>query len=90
MAKVITPEQVEKLKRASVCWIEFYDGELGRSTALFAAMKCKDGTLVDEECSIYDDFKADTTPDAEGDCWRFWDAKPTAQERKNTRWEFEE
>ena len=89
MARVITPEQVEKVPRAGIVWIEFYDGELGRSTCLFCAMKCRGGCLVDEEGSLYDDFRADVAPGEDGDCWRFWDAKPTAEERKNTRWVFE-
>ena len=35
------------------------------------------------------DFRADVAHGEDGDCWRFWDAKPTAEERKNTRWVFE-
>ena len=85
-ARVISPEEVEKVPRGGIVWIEFFDGELGRSTGMFCAMKTRRGTLVDEEGSDYNDFAADITPDAEGDCWRFWNAKPTAKQRKEVAW----
>ena len=89
-ARVITPEEIEETPRASVIWIEFYDGEKKKPGSLFAALKCSDGSLVDEEGSIYDDFAKDMEPDEGGDCWRFWDREPTGEERKNTKWVFEQ
>ena len=89
MARIMTPEEIRKAKRTAIIWIEYYDGELGRSTVMFAAMKCKDGSLVDEDGSIYTMFEKDILPDADDSCWRFWNGKPTAKERKETKWDHE-
>lgn len=87
MTKVLTAEELRRVPRARSVWVEYYDGELGRSTTLMAAMKCKDGSLVDEDTNVYTDFEKDMTPDAENNCWRFWNRKPKPEERKRTRWE---
>lgn len=90
MARILTPDEVRQVPRAGIIWIEFFDGELGRSTALLCAMMCKDGSLVDEEGSFYNNYDQDIIPDdIEGDCWRFWGGKPSADERKNTPWSFQ-
>ena len=88
MARILTPDEVRQVPRAGIVWIEFYDGELGRSTGLLCAMMCKDGTLVDEEGSFFSNYDQDIVQDADCNCWRFWAGKPSADERKNTPWSF--
>lgn len=89
MARIMTPNEVKQVPRAGIVWVEFFDGELGKSTALMCAMMCKDGSLVDEEGSFYKNYEQDILPDVEGDCWRFWNDKPSKEERDGSPWSFQ-
>ena len=62
MARILTPDEIRQVPRAGIVWIEFYDGELGRSTGLLCAMMCKDGSLVDEEGSFFKNYEQDRCP----------------------------
>ena len=86
MPGAIAERVMQRLPRGAVVWVEFWNGEEQKAGRLTCAMKCSDGTLVDEEMLLYDDFRKDMTPDAEGDCWRFWSAMPTEEQRKETPW----
>lgn len=86
MAQVLSCEQLQRLPRGAVVWVEYWNGEEQKAGRLAGAMKCADGTLVDEETLLYDDFRKDMTPDAECDCWRFWSAMPTEEQRKAEPW----
>ena len=85
-ARLLTAGELEALPRGAVVWIEHLNGETGRSSGPVCAMKCGDGTLVDEEALIYDDFREDMKLDAWGHCWRFWSAVPTEEQRAGTPW----
>lgn len=84
--RVMTADEVRAVPRGGVVCVEYFNGETGRHGAIHYAMKAADGALVDEEILIYEDFEKDMTPDAEGDCWRFWTAMPTEEQRDATPW----
>ena len=84
-ATLLTPFQIRQLPRASVVWIEFWNGEEKRAETLKAALKCKDGTLVDEDTCVFDDFEQDMMYSDDG-YWRFWLGEPTEEQRKETPW----
>lgn len=86
-ARVLTADQIRKLPRLAIVWTEYWDGEEQKADlTLLAAMKCIDGTLVDEDGCSYSDFENDMSPTPNGSRWRFWDGKPTAQQRKEVPW----
>ena len=85
-ARLLTADEIRQLPRASIVWIEFYNVEEGEATSLLAAIKCQDGTLVDEDTCVYDDFERDMRYQEDG-YWRFWSARPTEEQRKGTPWE---
>lgn len=84
-ARILTADEIRQLPRASVVWVEFYNTEEEMATSLVAAMKCADGTLVDEETCVYDDVAEDMRPQPDG-WWRFWSAMPTEEQRAGTPW----
>lgn len=84
-ARLLTADEIRQLPRTSIVWIEYYNAEEGRSDSLHAAIKCEDGTLVDEETCVFDDFERDMRPQADG-WWRFWSAEPTRKQREETSW----
>lgn len=86
--RVLTAEEIRALPRLTIVWIEYWSGEEKKADPdMFASMKCYDGTLVDEDASVYNDFEKDMTPDRfDGSCWRFWLGKPTEEQRKAVPW----
>lgn len=84
-AYLLTPDEIRKLPRASVVWIEFWNGEEQRADSLKAAIKCADGTVVDEDTCVFDDYERDMRPCEDG-YWRFWSAMPTQKQREETGW----
>ena len=86
--KVLTAEEIRALPRLTIVWIEYWNGEEKKTDKdLIAAMKCHDGTLVDEDTCVYSNFEQDMTPDRfDGSCWRFWLGKPTDEQRKAVKW----
>ena len=89
MARLLTADEIRQLPRTSIVWIEFYNAEEGEATSLMASMKCADGTLVDEDTCVYDDFEKDMKVKP-GGWWRFWNREPTELEREETPWEWTE
>ena len=85
-ARILTADEIRQLPRTSIVWIEFYNAEEGETTSLMASMKCADGSLVCEDCCVFDDYEADMKPQADG-YWRFWSSEPTEEQRKETPWE---
>ena len=87
--KVLTVEELKALPRLSIIWVEYYDGEeMKVSKEILAAIKCYDGTFVDEDACVYNDFESDMKPDViDGSRWRFWDTKPTTEQRNAVKWE---
>jgi len=87
--RVLTVEELRALPRLAIVFIECFDGEeqIPLPTIL-AGMKCYDGTIVDEDGSIFDDFEGDTKRDAvfDGSYWRFWNMMPTEEQRKAVPW----
>ncbi len=88
-ARVLTPDEIRRLPRTSIVWIEFYNFEEGVAMTLIPSMKCRDGSLVDEETCVYDDFENDQAVQPDG-YWRFWSAEPTKEQREKTRWPHEQ
>lgn len=84
-ARILTADEIGQLPRASIVWVEFYNVEEEMATSLVAAMKCADGTLVDEETCVYDDVVEDMRPQPDG-WWRFWSEMPTEEQRAGTPW----
>ena len=86
--RVLTADEIRALPRLSIVWLEYWNGENGSADAdMYAAMKCYDGTLVDEEGSVYNDFEKDMAPDRfDGSRWRFWIGSPTEEQRKAVPW----
>jgi hypothetical protein len=87
--KILTADEIRALPRLTIVWIEYWNGEENAANPnILAAMKCRDGILIDEEASIYSDFEKDMTPDRfDGSRWRFWDAEPTEEQRKAVPWD---
>lgn len=87
--RVLTSDELFELPRLSIVFIECWDGEYQAPLpTIFAGMKCYDGTIVDEDGSIFSDFEDDMTKDHfGGSCWRFWSAMPTEEQRKAVPWE---
>ena len=87
--RVLTPDELRDLPRLSIVFIECWDGEYQAPLpTIFAGMKCYDGTIVDEDGSIFSDFEGDMSKDHfDGSCWRFWNAMPTEEQRKAEKWE---
>lgn len=86
MARLLTADEIRMAPRLSIIWVEFYNAEEGEPTQLLAAMKCKDGMLIDEDGCWYEDFEKDMEPNS-GGWWRFWNEEPSEQEREDTLWE---
>lgn len=86
--RVLTAEELKALPRLAIVFIEYYDGEQRRAQeTMLAAMKCADGTLVDEDACVYADFEKDMQPNRfDGSRWRFWSGMPDRKLRKDTRW----
>ena len=86
--KVLTMEELQQMPAQTIVWTEYWNGEDGKaSDELLAAMKCYDGTFVDEDASVYSDFDKDLTPDRfDGSYWRFWSGKPSEEQRKAVPW----
>lgn len=91
MARLLTTDEIRQLPRASVVWIVPYNVKNGYIAEPIVALKCEDGTLVDEECSIYEvdeegciygDIERDITPYMDGWAWQFWNGEPTELERE--------
>ena len=90
-ARILTADEIRKLPRTSIVWIDYWDGEEKKLGTMMAGMKCYDGTLVDEDGSIYTNVEDDMKPDRfDGSCWRFWSAKPTQKQREETGWPHEQ
>ena len=87
--KVLTADELRNLPRLSIVFIECWDGEYQAPLpTIFAGMKCYDGSIVDEDGSIFSDFEGDMSKDHfDGSCWRFWSAMPTEEQRKAEKWE---
>ena len=85
-ARILTADEIRALPRTSIVWIEFYNAEEGKSDSIHASMKCADGTLVDEDACVFDDFEKDMRYCADG-YWRFWLGEPTEEQRRETPWE---
>ena len=87
--KLLTLEELKALPRLSIIWVEYYDGEEKKaSPEILAAMKCYDGTFVDEDACVYSDIETDMKPGLpDGSYWRFWDGKPTPEQSKAVPWE---
>ena len=85
--KILTADEIRKLPRLSIVWTEYWNGEAkAADPTILAAMKCIDGSLIDEEGSFYSDFEMDMTPTPDGSRWRFWNSKPTEEQRKEVPW----
>ena len=86
--RVLTAEEMKALPRLAIVFVEYYDGELRRAQeTMLAAMKCGDGTLVDEDACVYTNFEQDMKPSRfDGSFWRFWSGMPDEKLRKDTRW----
>ena len=85
--RVLTLEELQQLPAQAIVWIDYWDGEEKKLGTMMAGMKCYDGTLVDEDACVYNDFESDMTPDRfDGSCWRFWSAKPTEEQRRTVAW----
>lgn len=86
--RILTADELRELPHLSIVWTEYWNGDEKKADPkLFAAMKCYDGTLVDEEASVYNDFEKDMMPDQfDGSRWRFWIGKPTEEQRKAVPW----
>lgn len=87
--RILTADEIRELPRTSIVWIEFYNAEENEPTSLLPAMKCADGTLVDEETCVYDDYEADMKYQKDG-YWRFWSEEPTQEQRERTAWPHEQ
>ena len=86
--RVLTAEELRQLPAQTIVWVDYWDGEEKKLGTMMAGMKCYDGTLVDEDACVYNDFEHDMTPDRfDGSCWRFWLGKPTDDQRKAVPWE---
>ena len=87
--KVLTAKELHELPRLTIVFIECFDGEYQAPLpTIFAGMKCYDGSIVDEDGSIFSDFEGDMSKDHfDGSCWRFWNAMPrkSSGRRKNGR-----
>ena len=84
-ARILMADEIRQLSRTSIVWIEFYNAEEGETTSLMASMKCADGSLVCEDCCVFDDYEQDMRPCEDG-YWRFWSAMPTQKQREETGW----
>ena len=89
--RVLTPDEIRALPRLAIVFIECFDGEL-REPAEFimAGMKCYDGSIVDEDGSIYSEFEKETKPGAlfDDSYFRFWNMMPTEDQRKEVPWQW--
>ena len=87
--KVLTAKELHELPRLTIVFIECFDGEYQAPLpTIFAGMKCYDGSIVDEDGSIFQDFEKDMSRDHFDDsCWRFWNAMPTDEQRQAVKWE---
>lgn len=85
MARLLTAEEIRQLPRTSIVWVEMYSAEEGKAIALYPAMKCEEGHLVDEDGSFYNDFEKDMEVQP-GGWWRFWNEEPTEPEREKASW----
>lgn len=87
--RVLTADELRELPRLTIVFIECFDGEYQAPLpTIMAGMKCYDGSIVDEDGSIFSDFEDDMSRDHfDGSCWRFWSAMPTEEQRKAVPWE---
>lgn len=85
-ARLMTADEIRQLPRTSIVWIEFWNAEEGEATQLLPAMKCADGSLVDEDTCVFTDFEEDMKPQWDG-WWRFWSDEPTSRQREETPWQ---
>ena len=86
--KVLTADELRAMPRLSIIWTEYWDSELKSAEPfMLAAMKCRDGSFIDEEGNSFVDFEKDMAPDQfDGSRFRFWDAEPTEEQRKAVQW----
>lgn len=86
MARVLTEKQLYKLTTTSVVWEEFWDPARQSPSSVKPMLVSRLGCLYDEdgeipiEPGIYEPFDG-------GKRRRFWDARPTAAERKEAMWD---
>lgn len=87
--RVLTVEELQALPRLAIVFIECWDGEYQDALPdIYAGMKCYDGTIVDEEGSIFSNFEDDVKPGRmfDGSYFRFWNTMPTEEQRKAVLW----
>lgn len=90
--KVLTADELRALPRLAIVFIECWDGEyLEALPDIFAGMKCYDGTIVDEDGCIFQNFESDMKPlsSFDGSYWRFWDTMPTEDQRRKEPWPYD-
>ena len=87
--RVLMVEELEALPSLTIVWVEFHSGPSWDvpKDEIKAAFKCFDGSLVDEDTCVHDNFERDTKPDPVGDCWRYWLGHPNEEQRKAVPWE---
>ena len=85
--RILTAEELEALPRCAIVFAETFDGEDRKGGYVMAAMKCQDGTLVDEDGCIYMDFRKEMEPGHFGDKTRFWSMLPKEELMACTPWE---
>ena len=86
--RILTAAEIGLVPRTGIVWIEFFNPEEGEGTFLQPAMKCADGTLVSEDCCVFDNFEQDMKYQEDG-YWRFWSAEPTKEIREREKWPHE-
>ena len=82
--RVLTADELRALPRLAIVFLECWDGEYQDALPeILAGMKCYDGTIVDEDGCIFQDFEDDMKPTCfDGSKWRFWNMMPTEKQRK--------
>ena len=79
--KLLTADELRDLPRTTIVWIDYWDGEENKLGALLAGIKCYDGSIVDEDGSIYIHFEKEMMPTGDGSHWTFWSGKPATEQR---------
>ena len=87
--RVLTADELRALPRLAIVFLECWDGEYQDALPeILAGMKCYDGTIVDEDGCIFQDFEDDMKPTCfDGSKWRFWNMMPTEKQRKAVPWD---
>lgn len=86
--KILTADELRAMPRLSIIWTEYWDAEtMQPEPSMLAAMKCFDGSFIDEEGNSFTNFEKDMEPDEfDGSYFRFWDTLPTEEQRKAVPW----